>query len=299
MFAVGCLRIYLALIIFTCVQKVCAIFLQSIGKATAAIPLAMVRDVVLLIFFSVVFAVYGGVTGIFWAAPAADILAIMITVVVLLRIWKRLDISKTESVVVSELPTLKPSKKGVIVAISREHGTAGKYIGQLIAERLEIPFYYKEMTALAAQESGLADEFISEINANSPAVMHEMYLATEVVQQAIIAQEKIIRKIADNGSCVIVGRAADYVLRDYEDVVRIFVHAPKPYRVQKVMEMYGDTEQEGKKSIAHSDAARATYYKNISGLDWGSVRQYELCVDSSVGAETAANAIVEYVKGRA
>ena len=71
------------------------------------------------------------------------------------------------------------------------------------------------------------------------------------------------------GACVIVGRAADYVLRNRENVVRIFIHAPKDYRVKKVMEMYGDTEQEGRKSIARSDSARGTYYKSISGHEWG------------------------------
>jgi Na+-driven multidrug efflux pump len=90
-FAVSCLRIYLSLLIFTCVQKVCAIFLQSIGKATAAIPLAMIRDVGLLIVFSAVFAAYAGVTGIFWAAPAADVLAIAVTGAVLFGVWKKLD----------------------------------------------------------------------------------------------------------------------------------------------------------------------------------------------------------------
>jgi cytidylate kinase len=128
--------------------------------------------------------------------------------------------------------------------------------------------------------------------------MHELYLSSEPVQQAIIAQEQIIRKIADNGSCVIVGRAADYVLRDYEDVVRIFIHAPEAYRIKKVMETYGDSEQEGKKSIARSDAARAAYYTHISGLQWGSAQGYDLCINSAIGAEKTTEAICEYIKSR-
>jgi putative MATE family efflux protein len=294
-FAVVCLRIYLSLIILTCIQKACAIFLQSIGKATAAIPLSIIRDVVFLIVFSFILPAYIGVTGIFWAAPAADILAMISTAVVLLRIWKQLGSAQHES---AGVQTIKPSRKGVIVTIAREHGSAGKDIGQLVAGILDIPFYYKEMTALAAQESGLAEEFVSGLNANSPALMHKLYLSTEVVREAIIAQEKIIRKIADNGSCVIVGRAADYVLRDYEDVVRVFIHAPEAYRVKNVMEAHGETEQEGIKSIARSDAARATYYKNISGSEWGNARAYDLCINSSIGAENTAAAICDYIKNR-
>ena len=125
--------------------------------------------------------------------------------------------------------------------------------------------------------------------------MRELYLSTNTVQQAVIAQDKAINMIADMGACVIVGRAADYVLRNRKNVVRIFIHAPKDYRVKKVMEMYGDTEQEGKKSIARSDSARGTYYKSISGHVWGDPHQYELSVDSSIGPEKTAELICGYV----
>ena len=96
-------------------------------------------------------------------------------------------------------------------------------------------------------------------------------------------------------TCVIVGRAADYVLRNRKNVVRIFIHAPKDYRVKKVMEMYGDTEQESRKSIARSDSARGTYYKSISGHEWGDAHQYELSVDSSIGPEKTAELICGYI----
>lgn len=101
--------------------------------------------------------------------------------------------------------------------------------------------------------------------------------------------------IADKASCVIVGRAADYVLRNRDNVVRIFIHAPKDYRVKKVMEMYGDTQAEGRKSIARSDAARGAYYKSISGHEWGDPHQYELSVDSSIGPDRTAELICGYI----
>lgn len=202
---------------------------------------------------------------------------------------------KEKSYEQKEDAVLKPSKKGVIITIAREHGSAGKQIGKLVSEQLGIPFYYKEMTVLAAQESGLDKEFISDINANSPAVLHNLYLSTEVVQQAIIAQEKIIHKIADNGSCVIVGRAADYVLRNYEDVVSIFIYAPETSRIQRVMEVYGDSMEEARKNIRRSDEARAAYYRNISGKTWGDKQNYSLLIDSSIGLERCAKAIYEYV----
>jgi cytidylate kinase len=293
-FAVNCLRIYLSLIFLTCLQKACAIFLQSIGKAKAAIPLSMLRDVIFLIVFSCVLPVYLGVTGIFWAAPAADILAMAITVLVLIRIWKQL--AETVSERRPETARLKPSKPGVIITIDREHGSGGKLIGQLVAEEIGAPFYYKEMIALAAEESGLAKEFISGINMTEPGALHELYISTEPVQQAIIAQERIIRKIAANGSCVIVGRAAGFVLRDADNAVNIFIHAPEAYRAAQVMKAYGGTEAQAYEDISRSDSARAAYYAKISGRKWGDAKHYDLCLDSSIGAQEAARIIVEYAR---
>ena len=290
-FAVLCLRIYLALILVTCVQKVCAIFLQSIGKAKAAAPLSILRDA-LLIIFSLLIPAFLGVTGIFWAAPIADVLAILITAVVMVRVWKELcQGNKAQEPAVA----IQPSRQGAIITIAREHGSAGKRIGQLVARRLNIPCYYKELVAIAAQESGLAREFISGINSDENAVMRELYLTTDPVKCAIAAQEKAIRKIADAGSCVLIGRSADYVLRGYKDVVRIFIHAPKHYREEKIMEMYGDSPEAAKKSIARSDAARAAYYKSVSGQEWGDPHSYELCIDASIGEDAAANLICDYI----
>ena len=292
-FAIGCLRIYLSLVIFTCLQKACAMFLQSIGHAKAAVPLSVLRDI-LLIVLAILMPMGMGIMGILWSAPVADVIAMAITAVVVARVWKTMGADDRPTSQQAET-VLQPTRPGVIVTIAREHGSAGKRIGQMVAEKLGVPCYYKEMTALAAQESGLAKEFISGINSDENAVMRELYLSTSAVQQAITAQERAINMIADKGSCVIVGRAADYVLRNRDNVVRVFIHAPKEYRVKQVMEMYGDTQAEGKKSITRSDAARGAYYKSISGREWGDPHQYELCVDSSIGPEKTADLICGYI----
>ena len=292
-FAVLCLRIYLSLILVTCVQKVCAIFLQSIGKAKAAAPLSVLRDV-LLIVFSLLIPVFMGVTGIFWAAPAADVLAIFVTAAVMVRVWKELGQEKEEREPAAA--AIRQSRQGTVITIAREHGSAGKRIGQIVAEKLDIPCYYKELVAVAAQESGLAQEFISGINSDENAVMRELYLTADPVKRAVAAQEKAICHIADAGSCVIIGRSADYVLRGYPNVVRIFIYAPKSYREKKIMEMYGDSPEAAKKSITRSDAARSAYYKSISGQEWGNPHGYELCIDASVGEEAAADMICSYIR---
>lgn len=230
-----------------------------------------------------------------FAAPAADFISIIVAVVLTVTFMKTLKGTRTAE---DTEAVLKPSSEGVIVTIAREHGSSGKQIGKLVAEKLNIPFYYKEMTALAAQESGLDREFISDINANAPAALHSLYLSTDVVQQAIAAQDKIIRKIADNGSCVIVGRAADHVLRDHKDTVRVFIYAKEEYKIKRVMEVYGDDPRKAAENIRRSDDARASYYKTISSQNWGDRHNYELMLDSSVGLEESAEIICNYIRGK-
>lgn len=295
-------RVFLSLVTFTCFIKMSSIFFQAVGKPVMAVIASLTRDIIcfvpLVILLPSVFEqneAGSGINGLLFAAPAADIIGMVVAVCLTVRYFRMMGAGK-ESEQTTENVVIRPSHPGVIVTIAREHGSCGKRIAQLVAQRMGVACYYKEMTALAAQESGLDRQFVSDLNENAPELLRSLYLSTSVVQQAIVAQEQIIRKIAESGSCVIVGRAADHVLSDYPDVVRVFIYAPKEYRIKKVMEMYGDTEEAGRKSIARSDAARAAYYHNVSGGMWGDPHSYHLCIDSSCGADAAASVIFNYIK---
>ncbi|MCD8040910.1 MAG: MATE family efflux transporter [Clostridia bacterium] len=302
-------RIFLCLVTFTCTIKMTSIFFQSLGKPIQAIVSSLLRDIVcfiplVCIIPAVAVNVTGddnaGITALLWAAPCADFIAMIVAViltVLFFRSLKKKELAEGK-MAAYEGAAIQPTQKGVIVTIARRHGSAGKQVGKLVAEKLGIPFYYKEMVALAAQESGLDKEFISDINSNSPAIMRDLYLSTDVVQQAVAAQDKIIRRIADEGSCVIVGRAADYVLRDYPDVVKVFVDAPADFKVNKVMEMYGDTREDAEKNIKRADSARAAYYKSISGKTWGDKGNYDICVNSAEGLDKCADDICNYTEKR-
>ena len=272
------------------------VFFQAVGSSMKSSALTVIRTVVLFVPLGYAFSRIG--LNWFWLTfPVTDTVTSVVGVV-FYRQFLNSDYVKAPALGVAQIaaaPVLKPSAPGVIITIAREHGSSGKQIGKLVAEKLGIPFYYKEMIALAAHESGLDQEFISDVHKNSPDILRELYLSTRVVQDAIEAQEKIIRKIADNGSCVIVGRSADYVLKDYENVVRVFVHAPMEFRIGRVREVYGDTLKEAKRNIRRSDKARAAYYKHISGMRWGEAKNYELTVDSSVGTEKSAEIILAYI----
>lgn len=288
-FAEMTFRIFLMLVVFTCTIKMTSIFFQAVGKPVHAVISSIIRDIICFVPLVLILPQFFGIRGILYAAPIADLVAMLVAVAMTVGFMRSLK-EETQALE-STKSALQTSKKGVIITIAREHGSSGKQIGKVLADKLGIPFYYKEVAALAAQESGLHREFISGINTNSPQILHDLYLSTSVVQQAITAQEKIIRKIADKGACVIVGRAADYVLRDYDNVVKIFIYAPEEYRVSKVMEVYGDTREEAVKNVHRSDEARAAYYHSISDMRWGEAHNYDLLIDGSIGIEPCAEAI--------
>lgn len=275
------------------------VFFQAVGSSLKSSFLTVIRTVVLFVPLGFLFSRLG--LNWFWMTfPVTEVITSVVGFVYYRQFLTSEYVQKEKSSIFAEkeVVALQESKPGLIITIAREHGSSGKQIGKLVAEKLGIPFYYKEMIALAAHESGLDKEFISDIHKNAPDVLYELYASTHVVQLAIAAQDKIIRKIADNGSCVIVGRTADYVLKDYENVFRIFIGASKEYRIQRVMEVYGDTLQEAKRNIHRSDKARASYYRHISGRCWGDEKNYDLVVDSSSGVEETALTILKYISAR-
>ena len=269
------------------------VFFQAVGGSLKSSLLTIIRTVVLFVPLAVLFSEIGGLDRFWLTFPVTDAVTSLVGLIFYRRFLRRPYVTSAKPEQPSEV--IQPSRPGVILTIAREHGSSGKQIGKLVAQKLGIPFYYKEMTALAAQESGLDHEFISDINKNSPDMLHDMYLSTKPVQHAVAAQNRVIRRIADNGSCVIVGRAADHVLNGYADVVRVFVYAPEEYRIAKVMEIYGDSREEAERNIRRSDDARAAYYKSISGNEWGGRRHYDLMIDSSIGTEASARIIEEYI----
>lgn len=294
-FAEKTFRIFLSLVAFTCIIKMSSIFFQAAGKPASAVISSLIRDIVCFVPLVIILPMNFGIEGILFAAPCADFVAIIVTVILTIHYFKSINKQKQPDIN-KEDTVIKPSHSGAIITIAREHGSCGKRIGQQLAQQLNIPCYYKELTALAAEESGLSKEFLTDVNDDSANALHTLYLSTAVVQQAIAAQSQIIRKIAENGSCVIVGRAADYVLRENPNVVRIFIYAPKNYRVKKIMEMYGDSLEQARKNVKHSDEARASYYNSISGLTWGDRHNYDLMIDTSVGIEKCAKVIAEFIQ---
>ena len=290
-------RVFLAFVLFTCLIKMSSIFFQAVGNPIKSAIVSLVRDILFFIPLACTLPIGLGIEGVLWAAPIADALGMIITVVFILLFFKDLkkkELSAKENTTTNDVKILK-SKEGLIITISRQHGSAGKEIGRIVAQKLNIPYYYKETTALVAKNSGLSEEYIKELNEKSESAFYDLYLSHDVAQLAINAQEKVIKDIAEQGSCVIVGRAADYFLRDKENVVNVFIYAPVEYRVKKIQEMYGDDKQTALQNMKKSDKSRANYYKSVTGKDFGEPSNYDLCIDSSIGVEKTADLIIDFV----
>ncbi len=192
-----------------------------------------------------------------------------------------------------------------IITIGRQFGAGGIEIGKEIADMLGIAFYDKELIAAAAEKSGLSESFVSahdELPASGLIYSFAMNVygigGKPVELLAYEAQVASVRNVAQKGSCVIVGRGADYILKDEYDVVSVFVTAPMEVRVKNIMQRDGLTEKEAEKKIERMDKQRASFYNSLSDSKWGNAATYDLCIDSSkISYRTAAELVCGYIKG--
>ncbi len=193
----------------------------------------------------------------------------------------------------SETSSIHPNR---IITISREHGAGGREIARRLAEALNVPFYDKELALMAAKETGLSAEFVDSIDSQNES-FDSLYIGTVASQIAISAQTKLLNQIAEKGACVILGRAADYVLRDSHPFT-IFIYASQDFKKQRIMSNYGDDAKTATEHMAKTDKHRAKFYNDISGKTWGDKKNYDLCIDSSLGIDATLTQILAHLSAR-
>ena len=203
--------------------------------------------------------------------------------------------------------------KNIVITIARQYGSGGRTIAQMLSERLGIHYYDKELLRLASEDSGInedlfrnADEKIK--NTKLFKIAHSVYHGELIppesedftsMENLFNYQAKIIRELADKESCVIIGRAADYVLKDYDNVVSVFVHASKDYCVRQAIERSAYTGKDVEKFVERTDKYRSDFYRYYTGQEWTDARNYDLCLNSErLGFEGTMEAIEEYIKVR-
>lgn len=198
-----------------------------------------------------------------------------------------------------------------LVTISREYGSGGRRIGAMIAEKLNVPLYDKEIIDIAVAKSGLSREIIESAELKSKSAFtytlsSAMVFGDNMYRDPISMNEKlflmqfdIIEQIGELGEGVIVGRCADYVLKNIPNVTNVFINAELPDRIQRCIKEYGDDPKDVKKKIATYDKARANYYNYHTCQKWGAYENYNISINSSyMEEEKIAELVVNYVKNR-
>ena len=195
-----------------------------------------------------------------------------------------------------------------IITISREFGSGGRTIGRMVAERLGIPFYDKELVEQVALESGFAPKFVEEHGEHSPTGSLFSYAFAPQGVPGIMnglstadflwnIQCSVILQLADQGPCVIVGRNADYILKDREDAFHVFIHADMEQRAERIVRLYGESEKSPEARLQEKDKRRKVNYQHYTGRTWGVAQNYDLCLDSGVlGIEQCADIVVNCVE---
>ena len=194
-----------------------------------------------------------------------------------------------------------------IITISRQFGSGGRTIGREVADKLGIPFYDKELVDQIAMESGFAPQFVEEHGEHSPGRSLLSYAFAPQGVPGIMnglstadflwnIQCSVILQLAEKGPCVIVGRNADYILKDREDVLHVFIHADEESRADRIVRLYGESEKSPKARLNEKDKRRKINYQHYTGRTWGAAENYDVCFNSGVlGVEYCAQVIVDMV----
>ncbi len=176
-----------------------------------------------------------------------------------------------------------------IITIGREFGSGGREIAKKVAEKLSIPCYDSEIIDEVAIKSGLLKEEIAKKGEHLSATgkmstiftLYNLYSNMSKDDIIFHAQKKVIEELAEKGPCVIVGRCADYILREKDNVVKIFVYADKKAREERIVKLYGENEASAEKRIREKDKKRAAYYEHYTEMTWGAPAHYDVCLSSS------------------
>ena len=194
-----------------------------------------------------------------------------------------------------------------IITISREFGSGGRTMGRKIAEKLGIPFYDKELVDQIAVESGFAPKFVEEHGEHSPTGSFFSYAFAPQGIPGIMnglstadflwnIQCSVILQLAEKGPCVIVGRNADYILKDRADALHVYVFADVPYRAERIVRLYGESEKSPEQRLNEKDKRRRVNYQHYTGRTWGMAQNYDLCLDTGVlGEDYCADIVVNAV----
>ena len=287
---------FLLLISLNALEMTTSIVIQSLGNVLKSTAVTFIRQIILLIPISLIltFVFHKGIYGVLYAGCIADILCFIITIFILRSEYKKLgekELVKTYEEKEQEKTTY--NGEHIIITIAREYGSGGRFVGQLVAEKLGISFYDKKIISLAAAQSGFSEEYVEMTDEKKKSANYE----NNNDDRLFIAETKVIEELADKGSCVIVGRCADYILKERKETVKIFLYSDEKSKIERAKKYYGLSEKNALKQINKINKERQKHYKFYTNRDWNDQSNYDLSINvDKYGVEKTANIICEFIK---
>ena len=256
---------------------------QAVGKWKTSLLVAVLRFCVIFPLLCFVLDAAAGADGLMWVQAITDTAALLIAMLLFGAFRKSLAERSAERV---EAPAVQ-STSNRIITISREFGSGGRTIGKEVAARLGIKCYDSELIEKIATESGLAKEYVEKYGEYAASdSLYENAMAgrdrdgQSAADKMWLAQKKVITDLAESEPCVIVGRCADYILKDVADCLTVFIHASDEQRAERIVSVYGQREESPVQRLHDKDKKRRAYYELYTGVSWGMADNYELCLDS-------------------
>ncbi len=270
-----------------------SIVVQSLGNVVKATAVSFIRQIILFIPLALLLSMAFnlGLNGILYAGCLADSITFVIAGIIFIGEYKKLGTYSKKDKVENDtvIPETYKGKK-IVVTISREYGSGGRYVGELLAKNLGIPFYDKNLITLSAKESGLATEYVkkNEQTLEGPQTTDDLlYIATT----------KVIEKLYKKGSCVIVGRCGNYILKDKKDVLKVYLYSSLDDKINRVTKYYNIDKEKALNAINKVNKERKKHYKYYTNTTLDDYNNYDLVLDvSKFGVEKTADIISNIVK---
>lgn len=287
-FSIKLFRTFLMINFINAFEMTTSIVIQSLGSAKKAAACTFIRQIILFIPLALLLSDKFGLNGVLYAGPLADILCFIIVMFIFLSEYKKLNVIKKEE----QEDVSISGKKGIVIAINREYASGGRYVGKLLAEELNIPFYDKEIISLTAKESGFRKEYIED---NDEKKSDQLSVEYHNDDEIFIAESKVIKEISKK-SGVIVGRCADYILKDNKNVHKIFLYSDMDNKVLRATKYYGIKKENASKVIAKIDKQREKHYKYYTGREWKNFDNYDIAINvDTLGVEKTAILIKDII----
>lgn len=300
-FACIAFRNYLLLCICNGIQIPAGIFFQAIGKSVKSAILSLSRQVLFLIPAMIILGKLFGLKGVLYSGPVADGFAFVIAVILLVLELRKLGNKKVESkALVDDTSTDNQLNRHIVITIAREYGSGGRYVGRLVADKLGIKFYDKDFIEQLAQETGLSEEYIEENEQKMPKLSNfnnGYYIGINNSDDLFLKESELIKRLANQESSVMIGRCADFILKDRDDVLKVFIYSDMKDKVKRATEIYGFDQAKAEKEIKRIDKLRGNHYKHYTEREWKDHSNYDICINSDkLGVEKAAELICEMIR---